>query len=709
MYFERTGPSPIDQLLNRSESTSGDDSPVTLRDFLEETDIISECRAENRRLLEYLGTSKALEELASIVIMRVDTTPTRTPPGDDLGPLEPYRIPSIASEILASEVDWLSERIVSTRSVQTLFFDYLRAVDPGRLDHNIGSLMAKVLSALLRSKHEMFLSHFEDLDDALYPVDLILKHVDCSPLAEVLIRMIDGADVMRSARGSEESPVSISGMEIFNACNIFDLLSKRFLACLSARVDGVEVGGDHELRSGEDGMLNVVVVMKSITHKVLQMPKHNMTVPTFLNLYSVPLVLGEMLDAALNICEKSCQALCFVLDLLIDLLTTKENTFSTEPDTNGRIYEHLLVGMSPNSRRNLMGMSPPSGAEQKSILPGRTMIMGTHRIEALLRSRYPKLTIILRGDLACNSGKHIPGHVSARVGSTRLRVTEFFVACLRHGGEETQSILCKLNVPMLLWELFRSNPLCSMLHCVISNSVVDCFKHGTDISRKSWMEGNLIPNLLQCWDEVYSSPDGWSSGIRGHVIKMMDTIATFVASFPAEQMSSIDPELREKIQALCDGELGHARGLEALPLGGEVPHSSVKTNSDDEEFADVLDMEDLIEGLARQESEPIQRYSKYLLTPEQVPDIDTPIDSQDAHQGFVPLTSLDGPPERLIAGLNETAAEVAVPEASRSNPDYMEDEQLSAGNYLEPTSQPPPGPAEDRMETTGLSSAEKLP
>lgn len=64
--FDLHTTSHIDQLLDRED--------VTLRELMEEDDVLQECKAQNRRLLLFLSQDHCMQELVSLI--------TTEPPAD---------------------------------------------------------------------------------------------------------------------------------------------------------------------------------------------------------------------------------------------------------------------------------------------------------------------------------------------------------------------------------------------------------------------------------------------------------------------------------------------------------------------------------------------------------------------------------------------------------------------------------------------------
>lgn len=64
--FDLHTTSHIDQLLDRED--------VTLRELMEEDDVLQECKAQNRRLLLFLTQEHSMQELVSLI--------TTEPPAD---------------------------------------------------------------------------------------------------------------------------------------------------------------------------------------------------------------------------------------------------------------------------------------------------------------------------------------------------------------------------------------------------------------------------------------------------------------------------------------------------------------------------------------------------------------------------------------------------------------------------------------------------
>ncbi|KAL1466195.1 hypothetical protein MTO96_042897 [Rhipicephalus appendiculatus] len=90
---------------------------VTLRELMDEEDILQECKAQTKRLIEFLVKPEVMDELVDLI--------THEPP-EDVDEKMRYKYPNIACEILTSDVqqinDTLTAAILVARKADSMFY-----------------------------------------------------------------------------------------------------------------------------------------------------------------------------------------------------------------------------------------------------------------------------------------------------------------------------------------------------------------------------------------------------------------------------------------------------------------------------------------------------------------------------------------------------------------------------------------------------------
>ncbi|KAF3859631.1 hypothetical protein F7725_022030 [Dissostichus mawsoni] len=155
--FDLHTTSHIDQLLDRED--------VSLRELMEEDDVLQECKAQNRRLLLFLSQDHCMQELIN-VYMNV-------------------RFPNIACELLTSDVSLINDKLGADESLLEVLYHFLEQDPP--LNPLLASFFSKTIGNLIARKTEQVITFLKKKEGF---IGLVLKHIDASAMMDLLLRLI---------------------------------------------------------------------------------------------------------------------------------------------------------------------------------------------------------------------------------------------------------------------------------------------------------------------------------------------------------------------------------------------------------------------------------------------------------------------------------------------------------------------------------------
>lgn len=236
------------------------------------------------------------------------------------------------------------------------------------------------------------------------------------------------------------------------------------------------------------------------------------------------------------------------------------------------------------------------------------------------------------------------------LGAVRLKVAEFFSACLRSSGPDALQVLSACHVPQTLLALFTRHEWSSMLHGVVSSAIIaaaDSAAEHREFALRVWLESDVIGWLIRAWTRASAAPQGeeengssisteegapesvdlsaslpsvgsppagsasqgprrrqrrdrdvhgnvkFRPGYMGHLIQMSSALRIFLERTTEEQaeLAGFTPENREQFSRFCAQSLDDAVALEGRVLGGERPPGGV--GSEGEEAFEASKMFDL--------------------------------------------------------------------------------------------------------------------
>eukprot|EP00168_Porphyra_purpurea_P003614 TRINITY_DN1420_c0_g1_i8.p1 TRINITY_DN1420_c0_g1~~TRINITY_DN1420_c0_g1_i8.p1 ORF type:complete len:862 (+),score=221.66 TRINITY_DN1420_c0_g1_i8:421-3006(+) len=220
-------PSNVDVLLNRldasrarqargvsappSASSEVDEVPPSITEFLDEDDLLPECRSDNGRLIGYLCQEEQLMELvkmctslpssdvaddvatasAAVAAEVNGTSPPRVSPVSEAAAKRRYKYPYVASEVLSADMSPLYDVMVKSEPIMDELLGSIEATPQGQLDGFLAGHINKVCVALLSARNEQMLAHM-----ARRPgfVKALLSHVAVGAIADLLVHLLDAPE-----------------------------------------------------------------------------------------------------------------------------------------------------------------------------------------------------------------------------------------------------------------------------------------------------------------------------------------------------------------------------------------------------------------------------------------------------------------------------------------------------------------------------------
>lgn len=166
--FDLNTTSHVDKLLDKEH--------VTLQELMDEDDILQECKAQNRKLLDFLCRQQCMEELVGLI--------TQDPPLDMEEKVR-FKFPNTACELLTCDVPQISDRLGEDESLLGLLCDFLDREPP--LNPLLASFFSKTIGNLIVRKTEPVIAFLRKKDKF---ISLVLKHIGTSALMDLLLRLV---------------------------------------------------------------------------------------------------------------------------------------------------------------------------------------------------------------------------------------------------------------------------------------------------------------------------------------------------------------------------------------------------------------------------------------------------------------------------------------------------------------------------------------
>ncbi|XP_077694024.1 serine/threonine-protein phosphatase 6 regulatory subunit 2 isoform X5 [Eretmochelys imbricata] len=166
--FDLNTTSHVDKLLDKED--------VTLHELMDEDDILQECKAQNRKLLDFICQQHCMEELVSLI--------THEPPVDMDEKIR-FKYPNTACELLTSDVPQINDKLGGDETLLNILYDFLDHEPP--LNPLLASFFSKTIGNLIARKTEQVVAFLRRKDQF---ISLVLKHIDTSAMMDLLLRLI---------------------------------------------------------------------------------------------------------------------------------------------------------------------------------------------------------------------------------------------------------------------------------------------------------------------------------------------------------------------------------------------------------------------------------------------------------------------------------------------------------------------------------------
>ncbi|TRZ11930.1 hypothetical protein HGM15179_015171 [Zosterops borbonicus] len=166
--FDLNTTSHVDKLLDKED--------VSLEELMDEDDVLQECKAQNRRLLDFLCQQHCMEQLVTLI--------THEPPVD-MDEKVRFKYPNTACELLTSDVPQINDKLGGDETLLNILYDFLDHEPP--LNPLLASFFSKTIGNLIARKTEQVISFLRKKDKFL---SLVLKHIDTSAMMDLLLRLI---------------------------------------------------------------------------------------------------------------------------------------------------------------------------------------------------------------------------------------------------------------------------------------------------------------------------------------------------------------------------------------------------------------------------------------------------------------------------------------------------------------------------------------
>lgn len=464
---------------------------VTLFELMDEDELLQECKAQNRKLIDFLTRAEVLDELVCLVVNE---------PALEGEVQMRFKYANLAAELLTADVPAIIDKLVASSNLLDILYRFLENRKP--LNPLLASFFSKVLGMLVQRRSEQnWYSYqftcFQVLDFLKSKgdfVDLAAKHIGTSAIMDLLLRLICSV---------EEDEIRQSVHQWLNDSQLVERL-----------VDRLSPDSDPEEHSSADNLLcEISTSCREVGSESSQ------TNPLLLSLESED-TINKLLDLLLHE-ERSESSLSHVINVLLTLLSPRTH----QQQIN---QQQLQLQQQQGLQQSVSVESSDSENDKNSCVVART-----------IAKRLPSLHNILlhppkKGLLFTAYGQELEP-----LGSTRLQVVTLVAALVAANDPIVHNALYELNTIEYLLDLFFKFSLNNFLHTQVEFCVTAILTKAPFASSppgdtehrlltQLFTDGHIIERVVAAYDETSDSPECKQihnlKGYMGHLRQLANTI-----------------------------------------------------------------------------------------------------------------------------------------------------------------------------------------
>uniref|UniRef100_A0A480LGC9 Serine/threonine-protein phosphatase 6 regulatory subunit 1 n=1 Tax=Sus scrofa TaxID=9823 RepID=A0A480LGC9_PIG len=531
--FDLHTSSHLDTLLERED--------LSLPELLDEEDVLQECKVVNRKLLDFLLQPPHLQAMVAWV--------TQEPPASGEERLR-YKYPSLACEILTSDVPQINDALGADESLLHRLYGFLQS--SGSLNPLLASFFSKVMGVLINRKTDQLVSFLRKKDDF---VDLLLQHIGTSAIMDLLLRLLTCVERPQLRQ------------DVVNWLNE-EKIVQRLIEQIHPSKD------DSQHSNASQSLCDIIRLSREQVIQVQDSPEPDQLLATLEKQETIEQLLSNMLEG-----EQNPSVIVSGIQVLLTLLEPRR------PRSESVSVNNFLSSVDG----------------QLELLAQATLDSAVCSVGALhaLRPRLSHFHQLLLEPPELEPLRTTWGSLAPPLGNTRLHVVKLLASALSANDAALTQELLALDVPNTMLDLFFHYVFNNFLHTQVEVCVSTMLSSGppADSSSDTPIQNPVVKHLLQqcrlvdriltSWEEndLVQSAGGPRKGYMGHLTRVANALVQNTEKGPnAEQLGQLLKELpeeqQEKWEAFVSGPLAETNKKNTVDL---VNTHHLHSSSDDED------------------------------------------------------------------------------------------------------------------------------
>lgn len=535
--YNTTSSSQIDTLLAKEG--------VTLHEVMESEDIISECRAQNKNLIDFLLRPEVIEELVTL---------TTKEPSIILSENVRFKYPNIASELLTCDVPAVNERLAGDKSLLEKLYEFLESEPP--LNPLLASYFSKIIGGLVAKKTEQnWLSYqltcLQVLDflkgrDTFLP--LLLKHLGTSAIMDLMLKL------MTQDEGVEMRQNILNWLDSQN-------IIQQLVCLLNPQVE----------KERHDNVAQLLCDFLVAARENQRIFDPDPLLKTLESPETIKLLLDQLFEN--EKCESS----------IVGGIAVLLSLFQTNPPSWMGFRTNKFLNETYDANIN----KEAADLEHKQMVRNNIVEAVTLRLKDF-------------HDLLLNPPKKSPilttvGRLEPPLGNTRLQVVRLLAVLIPSGHDQLHGQLISLGTFQVMLDLFFQYPWNNFLHTQVENCLVVALDVGsgeesqiTTLRKHLIGTCSLVETVMKAWkenDKQQSETKAIRQGYMGHLISIVNHIVKLTQETQlGDQLKELKPDTFADLEEFKAAQLAEVMEKQEKLLGGLHPNA---ISDDNDDFDDI--------------------------------------------------------------------------------------------------------------------------
>ncbi|XP_039365896.1 serine/threonine-protein phosphatase 6 regulatory subunit 1 isoform X3 [Mauremys reevesii] len=531
--FDLHSSSHIETLLERAD--------LTLRELLDEDDVLQECKVVNRRLLDFLVQPQHMEALVTCV--------TEEPPAE-LDERLRYKYPSVSCEILTSDVSPITDALGEDEGLLRRLYGFLQG--HGVLNPLLASFFSKVMGILINRKTDQIVAFLRKKDDF---VSLLLRHIGTSAIMDLLLRLLTCV----------EQPVL--RQDVFNWLNE-EKIVQRLIEMIHPSKD------DNQHSNASQSLCDIIRLSREQMMQIQDSPEPDQLLATLEKQETVEQLLGNMLAG-----ERDESVIVSGIQVLLTLLEPRRAR--SEAGGMGSFYCPLegQLELGPLGSDGSACQASPS-----TLLALRGYLRDFHQL-LIDPPKRPALQMTW-------------GLLDPPLGNTRLQVVKLLGSSLGAGDAGLQEELLGLDALNTMLDLYFTDTYNNFLHAQLEACLSTLLRAGappedsqpppdSPVVKHLLQKCRLVQRILSAWEEneQTQAAGGQRRGYMGHLTRIANALVQSSEKGPhvalvGQLLKELPEEEQEQWEKFVSGPLAETNKKNVVDL---VNMHNLHSSSDDEE------------------------------------------------------------------------------------------------------------------------------